>query len=485
MDSGVLESFSGIWLVLFSAVGILAALYTSGRALLFKRDSRSAIAWVGFIWVLPVAGPIFYWLFGINRIRSKARILRADMGSAEWHKGEGLREPAALVGELPARTQPLARLVDAVSPFALQGGNQLRFLENGDQAYPAMLAAIAEAKRSITLATYIFDRDALGLRFVAALAAARAKGVEVRVLIDGVGVHYSRPSIVPELTRRGVPVGLFLPTLIPSRLPYMNLRNHRKLLVVDGQLAFTGGMNIRAGHLLEGRTSADAIVDMQVELQGPIVADLQRSFVEDWFFSNNEILDGPAFFPALPPLGQSVARVVPDGPDNRTHAVALTLKGALSTARERVRIVTPYFVPDPTLVSALGVAALRGVQVQIVLPERGNLSLVQWASTAQLWQMLEPGCEIYLSPPPFDHTKLMVVDDLWTFVGSANWDARSLRLNFELNVECYDPAIAAQAHQHAVQRISGAQRLTLDEVDGRSLPIRLRDGLARLATPYL
>jgi cardiolipin synthase len=154
-------------------------------------------------------------------------------------------------------------------------------------------------------------------------------------------------------------------------------------------------------------------------------------------------------------------------------------------AKQSVGIVTPYFVPDSALITALEVAAMRGVAVDIVLPEKNNLWLVQWASMAMIWQVLRRGCRVWLTPPPFDHTKLMVVDDVWTLLGSANWDARSLRLNFELNVECYDRDLAAHATELIRERITRARPLTLEAADSRSLPVRLRDGLARLFSPYL
>jgi cardiolipin synthase len=180
-----------------------------------------------------------------------------------------------------------------------------------------------------------------------------------------------------------------------------------------------------------------------------------------------------------------LARGVPDGPDEDFEAVRWVLLGALATARERVRIVTPYFLPDSALVTAIDVAVMRGVQVDVVLPERGNLPVVQWAQTAQLWQVIERGCRVWVTPPPFDHTKLMVVDGAWSLIGSANWDPRSLRLNFELEVECYDADLAARVEALATERIARARRLTLEELDRRALPIKLRDGVARLFSPYL
>jgi cardiolipin synthase len=180
-----------------------------------------------------------------------------------------------------------------------------------------------------------------------------------------------------------------------------------------------------------------------------------------------------------------LSRGVPDGPDEDFETLRFTLLGAIACARRSIQVVTPYFLPDASLIAALNVAALRGVEVDIVLPVRNDLALVGWASTAQLWQVLEHGCRVFLSPPPFDHTKLMLVDGIWTLLGSANWDPRSLRLNFEFNVECYDRELAASLQDLVRTKIERSRRIHLADVDGRSLPIRLRDGIARLFSPFL
>jgi cardiolipin synthase len=261
--------------------------------------------------------------------------------------------------------------------------------------------------------------------------------------------------------------------------PYSQLRNHRKLLIVDGQVGFCGGMNIRDGCLLSLKLPT-ATQDVHFRFCGPVVQQLWQTFAFDWTFTTRERLDSEVWGSELTPAGDVVARGIPEGPDED-----FVLLGALSQARHSIRLATPYFLPDLPLVDALRIAVLRGVRVDVVLPERGNLRMVEWAAMAQLGQIVKWGCQVYLSRAPFDHSKILVVDGGWSLVGSANWDPRSLRLNFEYNVECYSAELAQRLEALLDKKIATGRRVTLAELTSRPLAIRLRDGVARLAQPYL
>jgi cardiolipin synthase len=480
------------WLVLWPHVlagSILAInVIASAHAILVKRDTRSTIGWVGLIWLSPVFGAVAYAVLGVNRIRSRASQLRAGQTRITHEMQAAVPDAARLEAAVGPEGSPLrsmATLVGEVTDRPLVDGNLIEPLVGGDEAYPRMLEAIDSATRSIGLSSYIFDNDPTGKIFAAALARAAARGVEVRVLIDGIGATYTIPSIVGLLAGKGVRVERFLPTSVPFYFPYANLRNHRKIMVVDGAVGFTGGLNIRDGCWLE-HEPRHPVRDMHFRLRGPIVAQLLEVFTEDWAFAAEETLGGPAWEPALAPAGTMLARGIRYGPDDPDIGrIKLVLVGALAAAQKSVRIMTPYFLPDDAVCQALDVAAMRGVAVDIVLPEENNLALVGWASTALLWQVLGKGCNVWMSPPPFEHTKLMVVDGSWALFGSGNWDDRSMRLNFEFNVETYDRELAARLDRQIAGVIAKSRRKTLAEVDARSLPIRLRDGIARLFSPYL
>jgi len=481
----VLAWLEAAWPHVAAVLTVLVSVLASAHAVLHKRDVRAAVGWVGLTWLVPVLGAVLYLVLGINRIRRRALSLAPlrEHGRFSPAKGrEALPASAPPVAQpRAAHLAPLARLGDAVMHRPLLAGNRVTVLESRTDAYPAMLEAIAGARASLSLCSYIFDNDLAGRHFATALGEAARRGVEVRVLVDAVGARYTWPTILGRLKREGVTAARFLPSLMPYRLPFMNLRNHRKVLVVDGKVGFTGGMNIRE-HFWPGEHAAR---DLHFRLEGPVVGQLQETFAEDWVFTTRERLTGATWFPEIAPAGTVLARGIPDGPDEDFETLRTVLLGALATARESVRIITPYFLPDAALITALNVAALRGVRVDVVLPEKGNLPVVQWASTAQLWQVLGPGCRVFLSAPPFDHTKLMVVDGEWGLIGSANWDPRSLRLNFELNVECYDADLARRLDAVVEERLLRSRPITRAQVDARPLPIRLRDGLARLLSPYL
>jgi cardiolipin synthase A/B len=478
---------STIWPWVIAVVHGVVVLGASGHVVLTKRDSRAAIGWIGVIWLAPIIGTIFYFTFGINRIQRKGRLIRRVTGQPG--SSAGLRSVSddvlmQALGEEAMHLAPLAPYVARLTGLPLLDGNRVTPLTSGKETYDAMLAAIEGAQQSVALQTYIFDNDACGERFVDALARAVERGVTVRVLIDDVGARYTWPSIKHRLRKAGIRFATFLPTLIPGKLHYSNLRCHRKILVVDGMHGFTGGMNIRVGHLCEPDCK-HPVNDLHFRVEGPVVAQLRETFVSDWEFSTGERLEGPRWFSPLAACGDSLCRGIADGPDLEADKIRLTILGAIGCARDSIDIITPYFLPEQPMITALNVAAMRGVSVKILLPEKNNLKLVEWASMAQLWQMLQRGCRIWLTPPPFDHTKIMVVDGAWSLIGSANWDPRSLRLNFEFNVECYDRELAGELSALFHDKRSKGREISLADVDGRPLWRRLRDGVCRLALPYL
>ena len=468
------------------ALVTLFACLTAVHALITKRDSRAALGWVTVCLMFPFAGPVAYFVFGINRVRTRAQEMRARHLFAY---GE-VYDPAWAPDDAPLTDPPLepelagvARLSSVVGRRPLVEGNAVDVLFDGEECYPAMLRAVDEARETLYLATYIFETNQTGLRFIDALARAAERGVDVRIILDGVGEMYSWPHAGRLLCKRGVRVVRFLPPkLFPPTLN-INLRNHRKILVADGKVAFTGGMNIGDRHLAANVANPSRVVDAHFRLYGPIVAQIESVFLDDWSFLTGELRPPRAEVPAT--AGPALCRTIVDGPNEDMDKLQTILIGVVSLARRRLWIMTPYFLPPAGLVAAMQAAALRGVDVCVILPERNNLPYVAWATRNMLWELLQRGVRVCYQPGPFVHTKLLLMDDGYVQIGSANLDSRSLRLNFELVVEVYDRVFAETISSHLVAKRKVSREVTLAELAARPFGERVRDAAVWLFTPYL
>ncbi|MEE4638169.1 MAG: phospholipase D-like domain-containing protein [Wenzhouxiangella sp.] len=461
----------------------LLAPATAIHALLYKRDPRAAFGWIAVCVLFPLAGPVLYLIFGLNRARDRAQTLGLPGFSIGYERGVALDQTHPLPIDIVPAYRELARVGQALSRHPLVDGNRIEPLINGEEAYPAMLAAIDSARHYLLLTTYILDNDHTGQRFMAALGRAAERGVDVRVLVDGFGDLYSLPRSSKVLKRAGIRVARFLPPrLLPPSLS-INMRNHHKILVVDDVIGFTGGMNIGDRHCLSLADNRRPTADIHFLLEGPVVGQLRAEFQRMWRFSTD---DAELPICGIPPrTGSLLCRTITDGPDEDLDRLTMLLTAAISEARQSVRIMTPYFLPPRELIGAIQAAAVRGVDVLIVLPEKNNLPYVHWATRNMLWEILFRGARVSYQPAPFNHSKLFVVDEYYSLIGSTNWDPRSLRLNFELQVEVYDPDFAQGLARQVEEAAERGRNVTLTEVDGRPLHQRLRDSLSWLFSPYL
>jgi cardiolipin synthase A/B len=460
--------------LLLSGLHIVIAAAITVHALMTKRDVPAAIGWIGMAWLAPFLGALLYVGFGVNRVKRRAQRLKGSAHSADYPvKRDAWSE------------DPFERLKTAIGRITGQdmaAGRVVAILHCGDQAYPEMLAAIEAAKSHVRLSTYIFRPDAAGLSFIDALARAHRRGVKVRVLIDGFGGNFVLSPAYHRLRRQGVPVARFLHSTLPWKMPFLDLRLHKKSLLVDGETAFVGGLNIGVENLIAKRPKSP-VLDTHFRIEGTIIRQIEEEFDDDWSFTTGEDPMAADSADQTPSAGESPARAIVSGPDQEVDELVLVLLSAINLAKQSIRIATPYFLPPEQLITALQVAVLRGVEVDIVMPAKNNHLLVAWAALTHIRPLLETGCHVWQSPPPFDHSKLMTIDGEWSLIGSANWDVRSLRLNFELAVEIYDADLA--------QKLAGSidsrrvKSITLEEIDGRSFPVKLRDSAARLLMPYI
>lgn len=443
------------------------------HVLLYKRDSRAALGWIGLVLVFPVVGSVLYLLFGINRVRRKARRISLRVEPESGWRREGL---------LPEDGASIRNVGYAIAGTGLSPGNAVDCLHNGEQAFPAMLEAIEAARREVLLSSYIFDNDATGRRFVMALKSAHERGADVRILVDDVGIRYSFPTIVRELRRAGLLFRRFMPLrLLPPSLS-LNLRTHRKLLITDRTVAFAGGMNIGDRQLVAGRSRHRAS-DLHFRFRGPAVTAFVHLFADDWIFTRGDAL--AALEPHWAPAGHAELRVVSDGPDETLDSLSLLIAGVISRACRRIWIMTPYFLPGRALGACLRAASISGVDVRVMIPERNNWPVVQWALQHNMADLIDSGVCILRRPPPFAHSKCILIDDTYALVGSCNLDPRSLRLNFEVGVEIFDPGTNVHLASHFESIAATCKRYTIEELNTRSTPVRLRDAASALFSPYL
>lgn len=459
-------------------IRFILVITVSLHILLTKRNTSSAIGWIGICILMPAMGTILYLMFGINRVRRLARKLVDNSQldtSGSNHASQWIHNPQ---GDLA----PLAVMVRKLTDRPLTEHNKITCLHDGDNTYPLMLQAIADAEQSILICSYIFRNDKTGRDFIEKLSQAHKRGVQVRVLVDGIGSGYFLSPVYHRLRRAGVPCSRFMHSLLPWRMPFINLRNHRKILVVDGKIGFMGGLNIADENLVLQHPK-EPVSDTHFQLEGPIVRQLAEVIATDWCFSTGEILKGDIYFKEHVADSNIAARIVTAGPDSDLEKIEFTMMQAVTLARKQVRIMTPYFLPGSRVLSELALAALRGVEVDIIIPQHSNHPLMDWACAANIGPALDAGVKVWLVKPPFNHSKLMVVDRKWTFAGSSNMDIRSLRLNFEINFESYDETLAGTVddfmskHKHI--------RLTHHHLDQRHNLIKIRDAAVRLFMPYL
>ena len=469
------------------------------HCMLRPRDPRSTLAWLFAVWVAPVPGALLYLLFGINRVREKG--WQKHESDQTFHSNRNLREqeesPLAywrgireglLAQPADADAQELNGFLNRLSPnHPLLGGNAVRILVDAREAYPDMFAAIRGARNHIHLQSYIIGADETGRELLNALAERAAAGVEVRVLYDEFGSanarmrgFFRRYARQPRLHIVG-----FTQANLYKRQFQINLRNHRKILVVDGAIGYTGGMNFYDVYRPRGRTLPTH--DYHFRVEGPAVLELQYSFLRDWYYMTDEVpetLLAPEYFPHTDAVGQTPVRLLNNGPTvTESDTLLDALFAAISGARRQVLIVTPYFVPPPEIQRALRCAALRGVAVKVLVPSINNHAYVGYAAQALYDGLLEAGVRIFEHPPPFLHAKALLVDDGISFIGSANLDMRSLRLNYEDSLVVLDECFGSALTNVVSNDFALGHEILLANWRTRPLRRRLTENFCSLLSP--
>lgn len=392
--------------------------------------------------------------------------------------------PETISIPLDAEARDSAVTLAANLDAPLLEGNSVQLLLNGDEIFPAMLGAIRSAQSSVNILSYVYWTGDIAVEFADALSAAARRGVEVRVLVDAYGGRKMDPALVEQMKQAGCMFAWFHP-IRWYNLRRFNNRTHRKILVIDGRIGFTGGVGI-ASEWTGDAQDPEHWRDDQFRIEGPAVRYLQGSFAQNWRQASREVLAGDGMFPPLAPAGN--ARMVPlnAAPFGATSPVAFTYWLLFHSAREEVLIATPYYVPDPNLELGIEEAAQRGVNVVLLIPgPHQDSKLVGYASRTYYRDLLEAGVRIFLYQPTMMHVKTVTVDDTWAVIGSANFDSRSFTLNYEAVVAVYDRAFVNEINASFAADLAESREITLADVDKWPLWQRLRNHAALILRDQL
>ncbi len=501
MESDLLRSApEPAWLVFGSLMHFTAFAFTALHCLRRRREPAATVLWLWVAWAFPVIGPMIYLAFGIDRVPDKGfhknvkdQQLLAERKAREDAKlslsyWRGVRE--ALATEPPKEFQKtIDKAINTLLPdYPLLGGNDIKTLLSGDEFYPRLMDAIENAKHHIHLQSFIISDDIIGTKIMLLLNKKARHGVKVRLLYDKFG---SARALFTGLFRRvdsseNLSISGWSQVNPLKRRFQVNLRNHRKCAIIDGQTAFFGGINIHDEN--ESSETKEPIRDYHFEIRGPVVQELQYSFMRDWYYSTDEdpeILLQENHFPKLSAAGNSSVRLVNSGPTSEMEAIADVFFMMINAAQEEVLIVTPYFVPTRDLMRALRTSALRGVNVRLVVPKKNNHFYAGLAGRALYQELLDSGVRIYERHPPFIHAKALIIDASTSVIGTSNFDNRSLRLNYESNLVVYDDVFSNRLKKTVLEDI--VQSTEIRAADWRRRPAwkKTAENLAYLMMPVL
>lgn len=483
-----------------TALHLLCAGLVTFHCLQNRREPASALLWIFLAWSFPVVGPFAYLTLGVDRVTEKGfaraatdRRLRAERKLREdeslplsyWRT---VHEASSACPEDRAGSL-LNYAIDAViSDHPLLGGNKLEIMISGDEWYERLFEAIQEARHHIHIECFIVRNDSVGRRLLELLDKQASRGVTVRLMYDRFG---STQAVLSGLFhrfrgRRNLQIHGWTLANPLKRQFQINLRNHRKIAVIDGRKAFTGGINFSENNL--SSEHIEAIRDYHFQVVGPAVQELQYTFVRDWHFmtgADPDTLLTAAYFPHIDTVGKTMVRVINSGPSDEMEVMDDVFFMAFTSARRQILAVSPYFVPPRELVAALKAAARRGVDVRLILPLKNNHYYAGMASRALYDEMMTAGVRIFEREPPFLHAKALIVDDFFSFVGSANLDMRSLRLNYETNLAVFDESFANRLKEFVLEEQQRSRELALGIWRKRPVHMRFLENLFHLMTPAL
>lgn len=478
-----MSNFDLLWI--FTALGYLLTLVLIRWVLLTKeKQPVSSVAWIMAIVTIPLLGGLLFLIFGINTVeRRAARKLRATRAISRTIPE--LSQYQLIAGEaLSPQQERLMRLATHVTETHPTTGNVVELLADTNRTQALIEQAIQSAEKTIHLEYYIWQPDRTGTRVRDMLIQKVRTGVKVRFLYDGIGSSRLSNRFLQPMRDAGIHVAAFIPGRTFRERWSLNLRNHRKIVIVDGQTGFTGGMNI-GDEYLGKNVQLGFWRDTHLRLHGPTVLQLQQVFVEDWYYATNEEVTQPELFPTPVEPGNVTAQVIVGEPAGEARAFHSLMFAAINEAREQVLLATSYFVPPESLVTALETAAQRGVKVRLLLPGKSDHPWTVLAARSYYETLLIAGVEIFEYGGGLLHSKTLTIDGTWSLVGSPNFDNRSLMLNFEVAVAAYDSKTATQLEEQFESDLAKAKRIDPRAWSNRPERYVLAENICRLFAPVL
>lgn len=444
-----------------------------------NRNPMKTISWVLVLLLLPLVGLIFYYFLGEDN--RKKRLISHKIFTKLKSPQEEEQEMAEV--QIASKYKGLNRLLDVGEESPVYEGNSVRFFESGTEKFKTLFECIQQAKSHIHIQYYIYKDDKIGTELMNLLAEKAKAGVEVRLLYDDVGSWDVKRSFFKTAIKNGIQVVSFLKVHLRWIASRVNYRNHRKIVVIDGKIGFIGGMNV-ADRYIEG-VSFGLWKDCHIMIEGSAVAGLQNSFLVDWYASRGEVLPREKYYPTLTNKGDNIIKIATSGPEGSFKTIHAGILQAINTAEKNIYIQTPYFIPTDALMLALQMAAIRGVDVRLMLPKHSDTKLVHIASMSFIQDTIDAGVSIYLYEVGFLHSKLIVVDDELTITGSSNMDIRSFEHNFEVNAFVYNEGTCLKAKSIFLEDVKSSELLDIEKWKNRGRIQKFKESVVRLLSPLL
>jgi cardiolipin synthase len=481
----VWNDFWQIFSLMFLATAIPVALIIISE----KRSPYKTIAWILVLILLPIVGVVFYLFFG-QEYRKQKMFSRKGLNSLSRLRqlsSKQLREFELTQLNLDKdvlEKENIIRLLLNNSSALLTTGNKLEILNGGEKTFDSIFEAIQFAHHHIHLEYYIFADDNIGNRLKDLLIEKSEQGVEVRIIIDDVGSWGLNKRFFSNLKAGGVEIYSFMDVRFPRLTSRVNFRNHRKIAIIDGKIGFTGGINI-ADRYIEGVPKLGHWRDTHLRIEGDAVASLQVVFAADWYFVTNDNLKGKKYFPPFTEKKGISMQIVAGGPDYDWENISQAFFSAISNARKKIYIVTPYLMPPPPLLMALKTAALSQVDVRILIPEKSDVITPRWSTFSYVEELLEAGVKIYFYQNGFIHSKIMIVDDTFSTIGTTNFDFRSFETNFEVNAFVYNKEFTYELAGYFREDLRNSREIKLKQWIQRPWHFKLRESLAHVIAPMM